>query len=136
MNVIIRKTSPSDLEGIKDLALFADAEDMDLATHSYKLLEVTDPVILSYVAEVDGRIAGFNVGFVLPSGCLIPEGMYVANEYRRKGIAKGLSEALEKGSRCNISMAYYKPNLKEYYSELGYSSGDNVIVGIKEMEEK
>lgn len=133
-NYTIREYAPKDWDGIKDLAMSAPTvNDLRLIESSMKVLKEYNPPILSFVAEVDGLIIGFNFGYILPNGLLIPEGMYVDPEYRRKGTAKSLSEALESASKCQVSMAYYNKALSEYYTRLGYDTGRDIIVGIKPL---
>ena len=132
-NIIIREYAPSDKDPLNFLAMSAtDDGDALLVRSSLRLLDFDG--VLAFVAECDGELVGFNVGIGLPSGVLLPEGMYVDPDYRRQGTAKRLSEALEKASGCSVSMAYYKPELAPYYARLGYDSGDNLVVGIKELK--
>lgn len=131
-NIYIREYSPADLDGLRFLAGDIQSEEEALlVSGSLSLLECDGAI--SFVALSDGLPVGFNVGFILPSGVLLPEGMYVDPDYRKRGIAKMLSEALENASGCSVSIAYYKKELAPYYDRLGYNTG-NVVVGIKEIK--
>ena len=133
-NITIREYYHKDWNGLKGLAMSAPTvNDLRLIESSMKVLKEYNPPVLSFVAEANGLIIGFNFGYILPNGLLIPEGMYVDPDYRRKGTAKSLSEALESVSKCQVSMAYYNKDLSDYYARLGYDTGRDIIVGIKPL---
>lgn len=134
MDVNIREYIPSkDRQRIKSMVIDSEANKLLIDGSLSILEEYQDPAILSFIAENNGFLVGFNVGIVLPNRILLPEGMYVAPSYRGYGIAKMLSEALETASECEVSMAYYNKDLAPYYASQGYISGNNIVVGIKEL---
>ena len=86
-----------------------------------------------YVAVDKDKVIGYAYGFILPNETLIADFIYVRPEYRRQGVGRGVLEALERGSGCSCSMAFYNKALHEHYKKLGYSTGENLEVAIKQI---
>ena len=97
------------------------------------LLQAEGNIEQCFVAISDDKLAGYIYGFALPNGTLIPEFLYVLPEYRKHGIGKRLLCTLEENSGCCVSIIYYNNTLHDYYEKLGYSSGSNLEVAMKNI---
>ena len=90
-------------------------------------------VLKMLLAFCDDQLAGFIYGFVLPNHALIPEFMYVKPEFRHNGIAQKMLAELEKQSGCTAAMIFYNKSLHDYYKNLGYTTGSEIEVAMKEL---
>ncbi len=88
---------------------------------------------LCLVACDDNDIVGFIYGFLIPNGVLLPQLLYVKEEYRKQGIATNLLEVFESRSGGNASIIYYHKKLHNFYEKRGYQCGENLEVGHKEL---
>ena len=101
-NISIRPIKKTDYEAVFRLAWnLISPEDLDI-------LNTGSPTSLCFVAEVDGRVIGFNLAHLLHVGiplnkiCVI-QGIVVHDDYRRLGIGEKLIEAIFKSCMsCGI----------------------------------
>jgi len=132
-DIIIRKFEILDISGISDLSknnVYCKKE-IELIAKSFMHSENTKNNC--YVAVIGDRIIGFIYGFLIDNGTLYPQFLYVEPTYRKKGIGKGLMDAIEKGTACNTSIIVYHKSLHDYYVKQGYLQGDQLEVAIKEI---
>ncbi len=100
MGIAIRKMSKDDFDAV--LALGGNLIDLEDLVAS----EPGGPLDLSFVAEVDGQVIGFNlarvqyVGIPLTKVCVIG-GIVVEHEYRRHGIGYKLIDEMFEYCRKN-----------------------------------
>ena len=131
MDVMIRLVKKAD---ISSLARLADDEwASKLAILASSFAKCDGIIERCYVAEKSNELVGFIYGFVLPSGLLLPELLYVRSEYRGKGIGTQLMEYLEKKSGCTSSMIFYNTALHDYYAKRGYIVGENLEIAMKNL---
>lgn len=131
MKITIRKFQKDDL--LKFAELSSDEWKIAIKQIAVSLLKTND-VELCLCAEIDNTIIGFVYAFILPNGTLIPELIYVKDEYRSKGYAKQLLKAVEEESGCSASMVFYNKELHSFYQKQGYQTGENVEVAMKNLK--
>jgi len=86
-----------------------------------------------YLAISNGNVVGFIYGYILLNGALLPQFLYVDQEYRNKGIASNLLSMLEKDSNCTCSLVWYHKSLSDFYKNRDYDTGFNLEVAVKEL---
>lgn len=132
MAIIIREYKESDHRAF-DLT-FTDGEDALKNYAIEKALEKHNSIIEKcYLAFNDNILVGFIYGFVLPNKTLLPQWLYVLPPYRKHGIGTALLKELEEKSNCTASMIFYNKDLHNYYSNMGYETGNNLETAIKEF---
>lgn len=103
VNILIRPINRDDYDSVFNLAWnLLSPEDLDV-------LNAGNPTSLCFVAEVNGRVIGFNLAHLLHVGiplnkiCVI-QGIVVHDDYRRLGIGEKLIEAIFKScTSCGIN---------------------------------
>ncbi len=85
------------------------------------------------VLKVNNRIVGFIYMYVISNKLLIPEFMYIKKEYRKKGYGSKLLKEAEIRSGCQTSQIFFNKALSTYYEKEGYTLGENLVVGIKNL---
>lgn len=85
-----------------------------------------------FVAIVDEQIVGYIYGFVIPGKIAYPQFLYVIDNYRKNGLGTALLKKYEEESHTPTSMIYYRQELHDYYSSLGYLAGNNEVA-IKQL---
>ena len=132
MNLIIREFTTDDFI---DLATITDDE------WSTTIIAIAKDLKLNYDNNItkvlltydDKELIGFIYGFILPNHMLIPEYMYVVQQFRKHGIAHTLLSSLEKKSGCTYSMIFYNKELHDFYHKQGYQTGDHLETAIKQL---
>ena len=132
MKISIRKVRKSDLVDMENL--FDDEWNMFLQRYISRFVDIDGKIERCYIAHQSGMLVGFIYGFCLPNRVLLPEMLYVRNEYRKQGIGTKLLAYLEKKSGCESAMIFYDKTLHNYYAKRGYIYGDNLETAIKLFE--
>ena len=128
----IRKYEKRDFQSLATIS--TDCWSINHKNIAKLMLNEEDTISQCRVAVLDGNnIIGYIYGFSLPNGMLIPEFLYVYDDYRHQGIGKMLLDDLERSSGCGASMIFYNKSLRDYYEEQGYLYGDNLEVAMKEL---
>ena len=131
MGVIIRPVEKKDMFA---LACLADDEwEPKLSALAPSFVNCDGNIERCYVADDTGKLLGFIYGFVLPSGLLMPEMLYVRSEHRNTGIGTQLLKYLERESGCTSSQIFYNSTLHDYYAKRGYIVGENLETAMKNL---
>lgn len=90
---------------------------------------------LTLVALKDYEIVEFIYGSVLSAdnNVLLPQYLFVKEDFRRKGTGSKSLFELEYKSDCNVSQIYFHKDLHDYYVNQGYSASDELEVSIKKL---
>lgn len=131
--ITIRKIKPTDIPGIKRLAL-TDDECCAQIIVSAKSFESKFHRQHSFVAVHKRTIVGFLYAGLLLETTFIPYFMFVMPPFRKRGIGSKLLDTAEKASGCGSSLIYYHQSLHDFYKQQGYIHGDNLEIAIKELK--
>ncbi|MBQ7302667.1 MAG: GNAT family N-acetyltransferase [Clostridia bacterium] len=128
----IRRIQESDFINFYSLCSIGEPYYELVLQHSVSIKETEEYRNNCFVAYHDNVLIGYVFGFAF-NGTLFPQFLFVNRDYRQRGVATSLLQAVEKFSDCTDSLIYFQKALGTYYAKQAYNIGTNLLVAHKKL---